>query len=100
MGAAVFVHPWDMLGKDRMNKYWLPWLVGMPTETAIAMCSLIFGGVLEKLPKLKIAFAHGGGTYYLLFNINYFYYLSIFNLQNLIQDLSLKLLEDLITGSK
>lgn len=50
-----------MLGKDRMNKYWMPWLVGMPTETAIAICSLIFGGVFERLPKLKVAFAHGGG---------------------------------------
>lgn len=63
LGAAIFVHPWDMLGKERMDKYWLPWLVGMPTETAIAMCSLIFGGVLERLPKLKIGFAHGGGSY-------------------------------------
>lgn len=62
LGAAIFVHPWDMLSaKDRMSKYWMPWLVGMPTETAIAMCSLIFGGVLERLPKLKVAFAHGGG---------------------------------------
>lgn len=46
-----------------MNKYWLPWLVGMPTETAIAICSLIFGGVLERLPKLRVAFAHGGGAF-------------------------------------
>ena len=61
MGAAIFIHPWDMLGKDRMDKYWLPWLVGMPTETAIALCSLIFGGVLERLPRLKVGFAHGGG---------------------------------------
>jgi len=63
LGAAIFIHPWDMLGKERMNKYWMPWLVGMPTETAIAMCSLIFGGVLERLPKLKLAFAHGGGSF-------------------------------------
>src|SRR5205807_8291554 len=33
LGAAVFVHPWDMLASDRMQKYWLPWLVGMPAET-------------------------------------------------------------------
>ncbi|MDF2176814.1 amidohydrolase family protein [Aliiglaciecola sp. CAU 1673] len=63
LGAAVFVHPWDMLGKERMGKYWLPWLVGMPTECALAICSLIFGGVLERLPKLRIAFAHGGGAF-------------------------------------
>jgi len=63
LGAAIFVHPWDMVGKERMSKYWLPWLVGMPTETAIAICSLIFGGVLERLPKLRVAFAHGGGSF-------------------------------------
>jgi aminocarboxymuconate-semialdehyde decarboxylase len=63
LGAAVFVHPWDMLGGDRMGKYWLPWLVGMPTETTLALCSLIFGGVLERLPQLRVAFAHGGGSF-------------------------------------
>ena len=38
LGAAIFVHPWDMLGKERMPKYWLPWLVGMPAETSLAIC--------------------------------------------------------------
>jgi aminocarboxymuconate-semialdehyde decarboxylase len=63
LGAAVFVHPWDMVGKERMGKYWLPWLVGMPAETSLAICSLIFGGVLERLPRLRICFAHGGGAF-------------------------------------
>lgn len=63
LGAAVFVHPWDMMGKDRMPKYWLPWLVGMPAETSLAICSVIFGGVLERLPRLRIGFAHGGGAF-------------------------------------
>lgn len=63
LGAAVFVHPWDMLGQDRMQKYWMPWLVGMPAETALAICSVIFGGVLERLPHLRIGFAHGGGAF-------------------------------------
>jgi Predicted metal-dependent hydrolase of the TIM-barrel fold len=63
LGAAVFVHPWDMLGANRHTKYWLPWLVGMPAETATAICSVIFGGVLERLPGLRIAFAHGGGSF-------------------------------------
>jgi aminocarboxymuconate-semialdehyde decarboxylase len=63
LGASVFVHPWDMVGRDRMPKYWLPWIVGMPAETSLAICSLIFGGVLERLPRLKIAFAHGGGSF-------------------------------------
>jgi aminocarboxymuconate-semialdehyde decarboxylase len=63
LGAAVFVHPWDMLGKERMEKYWLQWLVGMPAETCLAICSVTFGGVLERLPRLRIAFAHGGGSF-------------------------------------
>lgn len=63
LGAAVFVHPWEMMGEEKMQKYWLPWLVGMPAETSRAICSLIFGGVLERLPKLRIAFAHGGGSF-------------------------------------
>ncbi|MGI8892792.1 MAG: amidohydrolase family protein [Bacteroidia bacterium] len=63
MGAAVFIHPWDMMGKEKMTQYWLPWLVGMPAETSLAICSMIFGGVFEKLPNLKVAFAHGGGSF-------------------------------------
>eukprot|EP01112_Ceratiomyxa_fruticulosa_P006859 TRINITY_DN1777_c0_g1_i1.p1 TRINITY_DN1777_c0_g1~~TRINITY_DN1777_c0_g1_i1.p1 ORF type:complete len:354 (-),score=48.40 TRINITY_DN1777_c0_g1_i1:82-1143(-) len=63
LGAVVFVHPWDMLGKERMPKYWLPWLIGMPTETAIAISTMIFGGVFERLPNLKVCFAHGGGSF-------------------------------------
>ena len=62
-GCALFVHPWEMMGEKEMEKYWLAWLVGMPAETCRAICSLIFGGVLEKFPKLRIAFAHGGGSF-------------------------------------
>ncbi len=61
--AAVFVHPWDMMGEKQMQKYWLPWLVGMPAEVSRAICSLIFSGTLEKLPRLRLAFAHGGGSF-------------------------------------
>lgn len=61
--AAVFVHPWDMMGQDAMPQYWLPWLVGMPAETARAIASLVFGGVFARLPTLKVCFAHGGGSF-------------------------------------
>lgn len=63
LGAAVFVHPWEMLAPERMTRYWLPWLVGMPTESTLAICAVIFGGVLERLPTLRIGFAHGGGSF-------------------------------------
>lgn len=63
LGCCIFIHPWDMVGGDLMKKYWLPWLVGMPMETCWAICSLIFGGVFEKLPNLRVCFAHGGGSF-------------------------------------
>ena len=63
LGMAVFVHPWEMMGQEKMQKYWLPWLVGMPAETSLAICSMIFGGLFERLPKLRVAFAHGGGSF-------------------------------------
>ncbi len=63
LGAAIFVHPWDMMGQPDMPDYWLPWLVSMPAETSRAICSLIFGGVFERLPDLRFAFAHGGGSF-------------------------------------
>src|SRR5688500_5435666 len=63
LGAAILVHPWDMMGTDSMPKYWLPWLVGMPAEQSRAACCLVFGGVLERLPKLKVCLAHGGGSF-------------------------------------
>ncbi len=63
LDAAIFVHPWDMAGKERMPKYWLPWLVGMPAETSLAICSMMFGGVFDRFPKLRVAVAHGGGSF-------------------------------------
>lgn len=63
LGCALFVHPWEMMGEKDIQKYWLPWLVGMPAETARAISSMIFGGVFRKYPTLRVAFAHGGGSF-------------------------------------
>lgn len=63
LNLAVMVHPWNMMGFEYMTKYWLPWLVGMPAETSRAMCSMIFSGVLEKLPNLRVNFSHAGGSF-------------------------------------
>jgi len=63
LGMAVMVHPWNMMGTEYMERYWLPWLVGMPAETSRAACSMIFGGVLEKLPDLRVNFSHAGGSF-------------------------------------
>jgi len=63
LGLAILIHPWNMMGRDLMPDYWLPWLVGMPAEQARAICSMIFGGVFERLPSLRVCFAHGGGAF-------------------------------------
>jgi aminocarboxymuconate-semialdehyde decarboxylase len=60
----VLVHPWDMMGGNRMQKWMLPWLVAMPAETQLGMVSLILSGALERIAQsLKICFAHGGGSF-------------------------------------
>ena len=63
LGASVFVHPWDMMAMNEMSEYWMAWLVGMPAESARAICSMVLGGVFERLPSLRVAFAHGGGSF-------------------------------------
>ena len=63
-GAAVLVHPWEMLGRERMPKYMMPWTVGMPAETQLALVALILSGAFDRLPStLRICFAHGGGSF-------------------------------------
>ena len=62
--AAVLVHPWDMMARERMPKYMLQWLVAMPAETQLSILSLILSGAFERLPEdLRICFAHGGGSF-------------------------------------
>lgn len=63
LGMAILIHPWDMMGKADMEKYWLPWLVGMPAEVSRAACSMIFGGVFERLPHLRVLFSHASGAF-------------------------------------
>lgn len=63
LGLAVMVHPWEMMGRNNMDRYWLPWLVGMPAETSRALCSMMFGGIFEKFPRLRVSFSHAGGSF-------------------------------------
>lgn len=64
---GVFVHPWDMLGGERTQKYMMGWTVGMPAETQLSIVAMILGGAFDRLPKsLKICFAHGGGSFVFL----------------------------------
>ncbi|MDS9471403.1 amidohydrolase family protein [Sporosarcina pasteurii] len=58
----LFVHPWATLGGERMPRHNFMYMVGMPSETALAAGSIIMSGLLDKYPSLKICFAHGGGA--------------------------------------
>lgn len=58
----IFVHPNDFLGGDRLSKYYMGIVVGTLAETTIAVTSMIFGGVFNKFPNLKMVFCHGGGA--------------------------------------
>ena len=66
LGAFVFIHPIAVLGADRLRRYYLTNLIGNPTDTAVAIASLIFGGVYDQLPGLTCCFAHGGGSFPML----------------------------------
>jgi aminocarboxymuconate-semialdehyde decarboxylase len=64
IGCPILEHPWDMMARERMNRYMMQWLVAMPAETHLAMLYLILSGALERLPtSLRICFAHGGGNF-------------------------------------
>lgn len=60
--VPIFVHPWATLGRERMPRYNFMYMVGMPSETALAAGSIIMSGMLDKYPDLKLCFAHGGGS--------------------------------------
>ena len=61
LGAFVFVHPDQVAATERLQRHYLTNLIGNPLDTTIAIGSLVFGGVVERHPKLKLCFAHGGG---------------------------------------
>jgi len=61
LGALIFFHPAAVRFIPYMPDYHLRNLIGNPTETTVTVGSLLFGGVLDRLPDLKAVFAHGGG---------------------------------------
>ena len=63
LGWAIFLHPVDTIGQDRTKKYYLKNLCGNPYDTGIAVAHLIFGGVMDRFPKLQVNLPHAGGTF-------------------------------------
>jgi aminocarboxymuconate-semialdehyde decarboxylase len=61
LNVPIFIHPHHVAGMDRLEDFYLSNLIGNPLDTTIAAAQLIFNGVLEKYPGLKILLAHGGG---------------------------------------
>jgi aminocarboxymuconate-semialdehyde decarboxylase len=60
-GAFMLIHPNRVAGADRLRNYYLTNLIGNPLDTTIAAASLVFAGVMERYPNIKICLAHGGG---------------------------------------
>lgn len=64
LGVPVFVHPWDMDGSPRLDRWMARWLTAMPAETHLSILALVLGGVFDRIDEsLKICFAHGGGSF-------------------------------------
>jgi aminocarboxymuconate-semialdehyde decarboxylase len=61
LGAVVFLHPFGCSLDERLDRYYLSNTVGQPAENAVALSHVIFSGVLDRHPRLKIVAAHGGG---------------------------------------
>ncbi|MFJ3670825.1 amidohydrolase family protein [Streptomyces sp. NPDC090106] len=61
LGAVVFVHPWGCSLGERLATRYLGNTVGQPVETTVALSQLVFTGVLDRFPRLKLVAAHGGG---------------------------------------
>ncbi len=67
LGAAIFVHPLRPVGMDRLvGPVGLEQVLAFPGETGLAAASMITGGTLARVPKLRIAFSHGGGSFSML----------------------------------
>ncbi|GIH95175.1 amidohydrolase family protein [Planobispora siamensis] len=60
-GAVVFLHPFGCTLDERLDRFYLSNIVGQPVENAVALSHLIFSGVLDRHPGLKVLAAHGGG---------------------------------------
>lgn len=61
LDVVLFMHPMGFTHADRMTEHYFNNIIGNPLESTLAVSHLIFGGVLDRHPKLKFCVAHGGG---------------------------------------
>lgn len=59
--TPIIIHPFNVLGVERLGKYFLTHLVGLPADTTVAAAAMYFGGVLDRFPDLRVVLCHGGG---------------------------------------
>jgi aminocarboxymuconate-semialdehyde decarboxylase len=72
LGAPIFLHPFNVIGSQRLTSYYLHNLLGNPFDTAVAAANLIFSGLLDRFPKLNICLPHAGGAFpYLIGRLNH-----------------------------
>ena len=62
LGWGIYLHPVYTIASDRLKRFYLKNLCGNPYDTGIAAACLIFGGVMDRFPKLEINLPHAGGT--------------------------------------
>ncbi|MGC8558970.1 MAG: amidohydrolase family protein [Nitrososphaeria archaeon] len=62
LSLPVFVHPNDVMGGERLSKYYMAIVIGTLAETTVAFTSALFGGIFQQFPKLRFIFCHGGGA--------------------------------------
>jgi aminocarboxymuconate-semialdehyde decarboxylase len=58
----VLLHPLTVIGAARLGKFYLNNFLGNPFDTAVAAAHLVFGGVLDRHPKLEVCLPHAGGA--------------------------------------
>jgi aminocarboxymuconate-semialdehyde decarboxylase len=72
LGVPIFLHPFNVIGSQRLTSYYLHNLLGNPFDTAVAAANLIFSGLLDRFPKLNICLPHAGGAFpYLIGRLNH-----------------------------
>ncbi|MFQ5827594.1 MAG: amidohydrolase family protein [Candidatus Methylomirabilia bacterium] len=61
--VPIILHPWHVAGEERMQRHGMVRLIGYPADTTLAAASIIFGGIADRFPDLRVVLVHAGGFY-------------------------------------